>query len=452
MRLRLLAAAAALVLVGAAAPPGVAQQGPVKTEAQQPPVWRQLERFDNDADFMRYVRDIQRINGNAGRWRWQDSEQSVNDAVAAPVPAPPPPPPPPPPAAAQAGAVAGEMGRTESSAAGAGEASSITNVQTQGVDEGGIVKQIGRFLIVLQDGRLFVVDTRNGEQQGLSLASRTNVYRSPGQDTWFDELLTSGNRILVAGYSYREQASEITVLTINDQGQLTREATYYISSNDYYDIENYATRLVNGNLVIYTPLDLSNVNPRVAMRWPVVRRWVRDGERRAVTTSGRSLFDGNDIYKPVQRVQNPTVHSVSVCPLGDLSAGDEFECRTTAFVGGGQREFFVSPSDIFLWVTPQQWDGALARDCARPGARSASIPATVFQVPLNGETPRAIHARGVPTNQLALRRKHRRVSRAADVECRALRKRRRFCGSALLPHPAQHLPHDARSTRRPIAT
>lgn len=402
MKLRFLAAAAALVFVGAAGEPSTPARAPDKTENAQPPVWRQLERFENDADFLRYVREVHRINGTSGRFDY-------NDAIPAPPPPPPSPPPPaspPPPGAAPSPAQSAMESSVVVTASGdsgsSSEPSSITNVQTQGVDEGGIVKQVGRFLIVLQDGRLFVVDTRDGDQAGLSLASRTNVYRSPNQDTWFDELLTSGNRILVAGYSYREQASEITVLTIDDDGQLTREATYYISSNDYYDIENYATRLVNGNLVIYTPLDISNVNPRVAMRWPVVRRWLRDGERRAVTTEGHSLFDGNDIYRPVQRVFRPMVHSVSVCPLGDLSAGDELECRTTAFVGGGQREFFVSTTDIFLWVTPSRWDAVLTRNCELPGAASGSIPATVYQVPLNGETPRAIHARGLPTNQLAL--------------------------------------------------
>lgn len=399
MRLRLLAAAAALVFVGAAGEPAHSVRAG-KTENAQPPVWSQLQRFDNDADFMRYVAEIQRLNGVTF------SRGQVNDNVvmeAAPPPSPSPPPPPPPPGAAMADAIGTLSAQASTdSGASAGEASSITNVQTAGVDEGGIVKRVGRFLVVLQDGRLFVVDTRNGEAPGLSLASRTNVYRSSGQDTWFDELLTSGNRILVTGYSYREQASEVTVLTINDEGQLHREATYYISSNDYYDIENYSTRLVDGNLVIYTPLDLSNVNPRVAMRWPVVRRWLRDGERRAETTRGRSLFDANDIYRPVQRLRQPMVHSVSVCPLGDLSAGDELDCRTTAFVGGGQREFFVSPTDIFLWVTPQQYDAAIVRDCAAPGVAASSIPATVYQVPLNGETPRAIFARGLPPNQLAL--------------------------------------------------
>jgi uncharacterized secreted protein with C-terminal beta-propeller domain len=33
----------------------------------------------------------------------------------------------------------------------------ITNVQTAGVDEGGIVKRAGDFLVVLRRGRLFTV-------------------------------------------------------------------------------------------------------------------------------------------------------------------------------------------------------------------------------------------------------------------------------------------------------
>ncbi|MEZ5955975.1 MAG: beta-propeller domain-containing protein [Hyphomonadaceae bacterium] len=393
MKLRLLAAAAALVFVGAAGEAETPVRGSVKAETAQPPLWRTLERFANDADFMRYVREVHRLNGHSRRWDFEDGAVAT-DAVPAPPP-PPPPPPPPAPGAAPAPSQQLELSATLSTDSllneqpASGEPSSITNVQTQGVDEGGIVKQVGRFLIVLQDGRLFVVDTRNGEAPGLSLASRTNVYRSTNQDTWFDELLTSGNRILVAGYSYREQASEITILTIDDDGQLTREATYYISSNDYYDIENYATRLVNGNLVIYTPLDISNVNPRVRMRWPVVRRWLRDGDRRAVTTEGRSLFDGNDIYRPVQRVFQPMVHSVSVCPLGDLSAGrchhwlDIGVCRAAT-----RRILRVVDHRHLSWVTPHQWDAVLSRNCELPGAPSGSVPATVFQVPLNGDTPR----------------------------------------------------------------
>lgn len=367
---------------------------PVPTE---PPVWSSLERFSSEDEFLRYVRDIQSMQG---RGRYGGLEDNVSMDLLSAGAAPPPPPPPPAPAAAEVGAALGAVAQASRSdgSTSSGEPSSITNVQTQGVDEGGIVKQIGRYLIILQDGRLFVADTRAGGGTQLALANRANVYRYAGQDTWYDELLTSGNRVLVTGYSHRERASEVTVFTLADNGQLNREATYYISSNDYYDVENYATRLVNGNLVIYTPLAVNAVDARRAVNWPLIRRWISDGERETRTTRGRPLFDAQDIYKPVQSTRAPVVHSVSVCPLGGDLSGDELECRTTAFVGTAQREFFVSTSDIYLWTTPYPYEDN-AR-CTAEGDRA--LPATIFQVPLNGASPRAVHAQGQPINQLAL--------------------------------------------------
>lgn len=390
MHRRWLAGLAVVAIIGSAE----AQPAKQPARVDSPPVWRSLERFSGEAEFQNYLRDVQRLNGRVRR----DYEYAPADAAVGPPPPPPPPPAPPPPspAAVTSGAVAAQ-GRASDVSVPAG--SSITNVQTQGVDEGGIVKQMGRFLIVLQDGRLFVTDTRPGGQAGLALASRTNVYRDARNQMWYDEMLVSGNRILVTGYSYRERATEITVFTINDSGQLNREAIYYLSSNDYYDTENYSTRLVNGNLVIYTPLDLSYISPDRPMQWPLIRRWVRDGERQAVTTRGRPMFDAHDIYKPLRSTLHPMVHSVSMCPLGDLRSGDELECHTTAFVGQAQREFFVSTSDIYLWVTPGWGDDSCGDpNSADPGA----VEATLYQVPLSQASPRALFTRGKPANQFAL--------------------------------------------------
>jgi len=402
MLARVLAAMAVTLLATSAIAQTVKGPGtPVREIPREPPVWRSLERFESDAEFLRYVRDIQAVarHGYGGGYG-EDNVALLADG-APPPPPPPPPAPPPPSAVAGAASPAPAMeARAQDSQASSGEPSSITNVQTQGVDEGGIVKQIGRYLIILQDGRLFVADTRAGGGAELALANRANVYRYAGQDTWYDELLTSGNRVLVTGYSYRERASEVTVFTLADNGQLNREATYYISSNDYYDVENYATRLVNGNLVIYTPLAVNAINANGPVSWPLIRRWISDDARETRTTRGRPLFDAQDIYKPVQSTQNPVVHSVSVCPLGGDLSGDELECRTTAFVGTGQREFFVSTSDIYLWTTPYQYETGHGQRCADDIDRA--LPATIFQVPLNGASPRAIHARGQPINQLAL--------------------------------------------------
>lgn len=391
-----MAALAAAALVGSAAaqttkPP--ATPATQRAAPTRPPVWPTLERFSSEAELLGYVREVQRLNNRNQRRR--DTYDGVADSA---IPLPPPPPPPP--LAAPAPTAQAPGAPAQEAQASAGEATSITNVQTQGVDEGGIVKMVGRFLVILQDGRLFVTDTRPNGQPGLRLTGRTNVYRRSNAGTWYDELLISGNRILVTGYSYQEAASEVTVFTIDDNGALTREATYFLSSNDYYDPENYSTRLVNGNLVIYTPLNLAYINTNSPVSWPLVRRWLRDDDHRAVTSAGLRLFDARDIYKPVQSTYAPMVHSVSVCPLGDLRSGDEMDCNTTAFVGPAQREFFVSTADIYLWVTANNWLDQEQMRCG--GSDASAIPATLYQVPLSGATPRALHVRGQPDSQLAM--------------------------------------------------
>ncbi len=378
-RFRWLASVAFFAVVGeAAAQPIKSPAG--ETPRQLPPTWPSLQRFSGDAEFLQYVRVVRGLREAQDRRRYSHYEA---DSIAGAAP--------PPPAPAQAPSQQAQANVSTPTGA------SVTNVQTQGVDEGDIVKQLGRFLIVLQDGRLFVVDTAPGGRPGLALASRANVYRDAHNQMWYDEMLVAGNRILVTGYSYREAASEITIFTINDAGQLHREAIYYLSSNDYYSAENYATRLVNGNLVIYTPLNIAYLNPDQPMRWPLIRRWLRDGARQAETTRGKPLFDAHDIFKPIRPTLAPFVHSVSVCPLGDLRSGDELDCRTTAFVGAAGREFFVSTSDIYLWVTPG-WGDSECED----NSHNRAVSATLYQVPLSGRPPRALFARGAPINQFAL--------------------------------------------------
>ena len=86
----------------------------------------------------------------------------------------------------------------------------------RGVEEGDIVKQIDHFLLVLQDGRIFVVDTRAGGGRGLALADRVNVYRDPREDMWYDEMLVFGDRVLITGYSYRQRATELSVFRLDE--------------------------------------------------------------------------------------------------------------------------------------------------------------------------------------------------------------------------------------------
>ncbi len=290
-----------------------------------------------------------------------------------------------------------------------GANASITNTQEVGVDEGDIVKQIGQFLLILQDGRIFVVDTRAGpDGRALRLTDRTNVYRSPDSGAWYDEMLVERDRVVVTAYSYEQRATEISVFRLDPRGRLSALGVFYMSSNDYYSGDNYATRLVGENLVVYSPMDLRGVRPDSPIPWPLIRRWTPGEDRQAALARGVRLFDARTIYRPVRTTLEPTVHTVSVCPLGPTGSGGDLSCRTTAFIGPAQREYYVSPSHAYLWITPsydEQQAAAGNATCPLPaGARRTgeTTPALLYRLPLSGEPPSVVGTAGVPINQFSL--------------------------------------------------
>ena len=344
-------------------------QDPVPLDPQRGPV---LQRFASAQEFQRYLR---RLNERRREVMNEASEMAM-DAAPAPM------------VAEQAAAA--QAGNPE-----------ITNNQTIGVDEGGIVKQIGNHLVILQDGRLFSADLGRGEGAPLRLADRIDVYRSPATAaSWYDEMLVLGDRILVTAYNYREQASEITVIRMDASGHMTREGRFLLSSNDYYSTENYATRLVGDQLVFYAPLAL-DAGPRGDFRWPRLRRADRDGE----ADEGEALIGPTDVYAPPGEVDYPVLHTISICPLREA-----MDCRTTAFIGPPMREFYVSPTDAFLWIGAPDglpWDIDYAnwrRNSCRAGEswqEGGDQAALLYRLPLNGAAVGAVAVDGIPSDQFA---------------------------------------------------
>jgi hypothetical protein len=276
----------------------------------------------------------------------------------------------------------------------------ITNNQSVGVDEGGIVKQVGRYLVMLQDGRLFSADLGARAGAPLRLADRTDVYRSPATAAdWYDEMLVLGDRVLVTAYNYRERASEISVFRIDPAGRFTRQGRFLLNSDDYYSTENYATRLVGDQLVFYASFAIdSEAGP---LKWPRLRRADGDGE----ADQGEELIGPTDVYAPPGEPEWPVIHTVSVCPLKA-----KMDCRTTAFVGPPMREFYVSPTDAFLWIGAPDglpWSIEYAnrrrKDCPDDlywqGPEQAS--AMLYRLPLDGSEIGAVAAEGIPADQFA---------------------------------------------------
>lgn len=365
-----------------------------------------LTRFRSEAEFRAYLTSI-------------GVELGGREALYEPRPVPPPPPPlsspvmvvPPPapasPSSGPSGAVpvtgsrVGILETSTANAVGDGLNSlpqavanpSITNTQEVNVDEGDIVKQVGRFLLVLQDGRVFSIDTMPGGRPGLALADRINVYRSSSDDAWYDEMLVYGDRVVITGYTYEREASQITVLRVAPNGRLSHDGTFLLTSSDYYDVDNYATRLVGDRLIIYTPFVLHEGDRFV---FPTLRRW-QATDRLAPRMP---LYDARAIYRPIVHGEAPTLHSVSVCRLGPTVRG--LGCTTTAFIAPEEAQLYVTPTDAFLWVSNERdWGAETPRCRGRPRVTQVT-PAYVYRMALPGGGLSIAGARGRPIDQLSL--------------------------------------------------
>jgi hypothetical protein len=367
----------------------------------------QMEKFDSEYEFLQYVRDVKREVERRGEWWAGPGVQYAQ--VGPPIP---------PPCdpekedcpeekgdpvvvtgsriSAPAESFAVSVTTFESLSVASG---SITNNQNVGVDEGDIVKLIGRFLVVLQDGRLFAVDLLPDGKPGMRLADRRNVYDKPDDDGWYDEMLVTGNRILITSYSYEEDGTKLSVFRIDDKGRMTGEGAFVISSNDYYSVDNYATRMVGDKLVIYSPVHLRDIDPDEPAPWPVVRRWTKNSDR--AETEGTPLFDARGIYRPMQPTLDPVVHTVSVCDLGTASAETGLPCRSNAITGPPDAVFYVSPTDAYLWApsTDDWWqDRCLTND----RQVADGIPGGLYRLPLSGGRVKMMNVKGAPQDQFAI--------------------------------------------------
>ena len=221
-------------------------------QAQPSRAGGQLASFRSDAEFLAFL-------------------QKRRDAVLRRQAANPPPPAPPPasasPVAAQESA-ADSISVTGSRTGG----DKITNTQEADVDEGGIVKKRGDLLVILRRGRLFTVSIAGG---GVRPIDHINAFPPgiTGGGDWYDEMLISGDRIIVIGYSYARGGTEVNRFRLSPDGRLRFEDAYHLRSNDYYSSRNYASRLIGNRLVYYTP-----ALPRLGRRepfanFPAVSRW-----------------------------------------------------------------------------------------------------------------------------------------------------------------------------------
>ncbi len=153
-------------------------------------------------------------------------------------------------------------------------------------------------------------------------------------------------------------------------------------------------------------------------------------------------------------LDDPTVHTVSVCPLGAVGADRDLECRTTAFVG---------PNTVAMVCDRERRlpvDGVaripilrFARPATRPPTFETTYePALLYRVPVDGAAPGLIGARGVPPDQFSLHSRGGRFRALLKDRPRYCNNEREYRGAARLSrHSADQLrPDRPRGGARPL--
>ncbi|HTH37777.1 MAG TPA: beta-propeller domain-containing protein [Pyrinomonadaceae bacterium] len=267
------------------------------------------------------------------------------------------------------------------------EDDSVTNNQHAGVDEGGIVKVHGDHLVILRRGRLFTVKIGDNALKPVDAVDAFAPGVNPQSD-WYDEMLVSGNTVVVVGYSYGRGGTEINLFDIGELGELDYRSTYHLRSNDYYSSRNYASRLIGSKLIFYTPMYLGYGGGDPMERFPAVRKW----HKGATTNEFRRIIEPTNIYRaerPVESNYGMALHTVTVCDL----ASRDFSCTATATLGAPGRVFYVSPSSVYVWTTDWSYNYGESR---KP--KSSSL---LYKMPLDGSAPSAVGVTGTPVDQFS---------------------------------------------------
>lgn len=262
------------------------------------------------------------------------------------------------------------------------ENESITNTQEAGVDEGGIVKNAGDFLVVLRRGRLFTVRTGDGALQPVDTIDAFPPKKKNPDDTWYDEMLIRGNQVIVIGYSYGAFGTELNRFDISESGDLTYRDTHYMRSGDYYSSTNYASRLIGDELILYTPVyaDWNDLNASL----PAMRDFGED--------EAKVLVKPEDflVAQPYRSGRYPInmLHTVTRCDL----AAEDLECSATAIAGTRSRAFYVSREAVYTWTGE-----------ARTGWQETArrTPGQLYRIPLDGSRPGAVQVAGAPVDQFS---------------------------------------------------
>jgi len=300
---------------------------------------------------------------------------------------------------------------------------SITNNQEKGVDQGDIIKRLGDYLLVLRKGVLYSVFMGNEHNSEMRLITKLPV-QSNGEDhdSWYDELLVNDNLLLVIGFSYDLDASEMVFFKLSPDGSFAFHQRYLIKADDYYDSENSATRIVDGKLIMVFPTwaDTDELRESI-IEGKVNARTVGLYRTNSSLPELIELVSNQDWIQTSQKLDDYDIpiSQVFSCPLDSIKH-DHLSCSSVNLLGA-RGKFYVSPSAVYIWdsnsprsldyrrIDPDRY-ALLSRQGALDKWENDSNASVIYRVPHDDSAVSAVVVQGEPLNQFSFQEKGTRFA------------------------------------------
>lgn len=261
------------------------------------------------------------------------------------------------------------------------------NAQADSVDEGGIIKRLDRFFIVLRRGRLFSIDTRQRVLRHVATIDAFAPWIDPGHAS-FDELIVHGDRVIVLGFDYNANATIVGAFRLDARGGLRHERTFALTGAAHSSSRDGVSRLVESRFVLYSQSDVPFDSAGAANALPLLREWrARDSSR----ASG-SVNHSQRVYRPVGAAALTPVdamHTVTTCDL----ARAEFACESTTVLASSGSAHFVSRTAVY--ISTSTWSTTNNR------SHGDSVSAQLVRIPLDGQAATSVAVNGVAIDQLS---------------------------------------------------
>lgn len=269
-------------------------------------------------------------------------------------------------------------------------AARVTNVQEEGVGEGSIVQRAGDHLVVLRRGRLFTVRVEGDALMAVDQIDVPRDVSGRSRWSWYDEMLFAGTTVAVVGYTYG-QGTEVLLFDLALDGTLSRGPSYVLRSGDYWSSRNYASRLIGNELLLYMPIPFMRYRQHEdanAFLLPALRAQPEGDSPQGDPGDWQTLIEASEIFRPVQHVAYPMLHTVIRCDLTTRP----LRCRARGIVGPSARTFYVSPNAVYVWARQPRWYRRTHENTS---------DAVVYRWPHDGSAPGALRVTGRPIDQLS---------------------------------------------------